>query len=100
MGGPRSLARCSKLRLKQNNVCSLSHRRLTGTIDDMPNRRVPVRKLKSPELSPFQFEPELVWMMRSVLDSAVDQIHAANPDACDKGENGGTNFAGSIQWNH
>jgi hypothetical protein len=26
----------------------------------------------------YQFEPELVWTMRSVLDSAVDQIDAAN----------------------
>ena len=37
-----------------------------------------MRKLQSPKLSPFQFEPELVWTMRSVLDSAVDQIDAAN----------------------
>ena len=42
------------------------------------NRRFPVRKLQSPKLSPYQFEPELVWTMRSVLDSAVDQIDAAN----------------------
>ena len=33
-----------------------------------------MRKLQSPKLSPSQFEPELVWTMRSVLDSAVDQI--------------------------
>jgi hypothetical protein len=37
-----------------------------------------VRKLQSPRLSPSQFEPELVWTMRSVLESAVDQIDAAN----------------------
>jgi hypothetical protein len=37
-----------------------------------------VRKSQSPKLSPFQFEPQLVWTMRSVLDSAVDQIDAAN----------------------
>jgi hypothetical protein len=43
-----------------------------------PNRRFLVRKLQSPKLSPSQFEPELVWTMRSVLDSAVDQIDAAN----------------------
>jgi hypothetical protein len=37
-----------------------------------------VRKLQSPKLSPSQFDPELVWTTRSVLDSAVDQIDAAN----------------------
>ena len=37
-----------------------------------------MRKLQSPKLSPSQFEPELVWTMRTVLDSAVDQIDAAN----------------------
>ena len=37
-----------------------------------------MRKSQSPKLSPSQFEPELVWTMRSVLDSAVDQIDAAN----------------------
>jgi hypothetical protein len=37
-----------------------------------------VRKSQSPKLSPSQFEPELVWTMRSVLDSAVDQIDVAN----------------------
>ena len=37
-----------------------------------------MRKLQSPKLSPSQFEPELVWTMRSVLDSAVDQIDVAN----------------------
>src|ERR1700730_4031385 len=42
------------------------------------NRRFPVRKSQSPKLSPSQFAPELVWTMRSVLDSAVDQIDAAN----------------------
>ena len=36
-----------------------------------------MRKLQSPRLSPSQFEPELVWTMRSVLESAVDQIDAA-----------------------
>src|ERR1700674_3019033 len=41
------------------------------------NRRFPVRKSQSPKLSPSEFEPELVWTMRSVLDSAVDQIDAA-----------------------
>src|ERR1700686_271852 len=41
-------------------------------------RRFPVRISPSPKLSPSQFEPELVWTMRSVLDSAVDQIDAAN----------------------
>jgi hypothetical protein len=42
------------------------------------NRRFLVRKSQSPKLSPSQFEPELVWTMRSVLDSAVDQIDTAN----------------------
>ena len=37
-----------------------------------------MRKLQSPKLSPSQFEPELVWTMRSVLDAAVDQIDVAN----------------------
>ena len=37
-----------------------------------------MRKSQLPKLSPSQFEPELVWTMRSVLDSAVDQIDAAN----------------------
>jgi hypothetical protein len=37
-----------------------------------------VRKLQSPKLPPSQFAPELVWTMRSVLESAVDQIDAAN----------------------
>ena len=37
-----------------------------------------MRKLQSPKLSPSQFEPELVWTMRSVLDSAVDQIDTSN----------------------
>ena len=37
-----------------------------------------MRKLQSPKLSPSQFEPELVWTMRSVLDAAVDQIDTAN----------------------
>jgi hypothetical protein len=37
-----------------------------------------MRKSSSPKLSPSQFKPELVWMMRSVLDAAVDQIDVAN----------------------
>jgi hypothetical protein len=37
-----------------------------------------VRKLQSPKLAPSRFEPSLVWTMRSVLDSAVDQIGTAN----------------------
>jgi hypothetical protein len=37
-----------------------------------------VRKSQSPKLSPPEFEPELVWTMRSVLDAAVDQIDPAN----------------------
>jgi hypothetical protein len=37
-----------------------------------------VWKSQSPKLSPSEFEPELVWMMRSVLDTAVDQIDPAN----------------------
>ena len=37
-----------------------------------------MRKSQSPKLAPSQFERELVWTMRSVLDSAVDQIDAAN----------------------
>ena len=37
-----------------------------------------MRKSQSPKLAPSQFEPSLVWTMRSVLDSAVDQIDAAN----------------------
>ena len=37
-----------------------------------------MRKSQSPKLSPSQFEPELVWTMRSVLDSAVDQIDVVN----------------------
>jgi hypothetical protein len=37
-----------------------------------------VRKLQSTKLSPSQFEPELVWTMRSVLDAAVDQVDTAN----------------------
>ncbi|SHG53288.1 hypothetical protein SAMN05444169_2918 [Bradyrhizobium erythrophlei] len=32
----------------------------------------------SPKLSPSQFEPELVWTMRSVLDEAVNQIVSEN----------------------
>jgi hypothetical protein len=36
-----------------------------------------VRKSQSPKLAPSQFEPSLVWTMRSVLDSAVDQNDAA-----------------------
>jgi hypothetical protein len=64
--------------LNQKIVCSLSHNRPTRPIDYSPNRRFRVRKLQSPKLSPTQFEPELVWTTRSVLDSAVDQIDAAN----------------------
>ena len=41
-------------------------------------------KMQSPKLSPSQFEPELVWTMRSALDSAVDQIHAANRTSATK----------------
>ena len=37
-----------------------------------------MRKSQSPKLAPSQFERELVWSMRAVLDSAVDQIDAAN----------------------
>jgi phenylpyruvate tautomerase PptA (4-oxalocrotonate tautomerase family) len=37
-----------------------------------------VRKSQSPKLAPSQFERELVWSMRAVLDLAVDQIDAAN----------------------
>ena len=37
-----------------------------------------MRKSSSPKLSPTEFEPELVWTMRSVLDAAVDQIDVAN----------------------
>ena len=32
----------------------------------------------SPELSPMDFEPELVSTLKSVLDAAVDQIDVAN----------------------
>jgi hypothetical protein len=37
-----------------------------------------VRISQSPKLSPSQFEPELVWTMRSVLDEAVNQIVSKN----------------------
>ena len=37
-----------------------------------------MRKSQSPKLAPSQFERELVGSMRAVLDSAVDQIDAAN----------------------
>ena len=37
-----------------------------------------MRKSQTPKLSPSEFEPELVWRMRSVLDAAVDQIDPAN----------------------
>ena len=37
-----------------------------------------MRKLSSPKLSPQNFDPELVPMMRSVLDAAVDQIDRGN----------------------
>ena len=33
---------------------------------------------QSPKLSPSEFKRELVWKMRFVLDSAVDQIDVAN----------------------
>ena len=33
---------------------------------------------QSPKLSPSEFKRELVWKMRFVLDSAVDQIDAVN----------------------
>jgi hypothetical protein len=77
---PRRLGTASteSVWLNQNIVCSLSHNRPTRPVDYSPNGRFPVRKLQSPKLSPTQFEPELVWTMRSVLDSAVDQIDAAN----------------------
>jgi hypothetical protein len=55
------------------------HGRLTRLIETTSaNRRFPVRMLQSSKLSPSQFEPELIWTMRSVLDAAVDQIDAAN----------------------
>jgi hypothetical protein len=59
-----------------------------------------MRKAQSPKLSPSQFGPELVWTMRSVLDSAVDLIDAANRTPATKSEDGGTNSAGRIRWNH
>jgi hypothetical protein len=37
-----------------------------------------VRISPSPKLSPSEFEPELVWTMRSVLDEAVNQIVSEN----------------------
>jgi hypothetical protein len=37
-----------------------------------------VLQSQSPKMSPSEFEPELVWTMRFVLDSAVDQIDVAN----------------------
>jgi hypothetical protein len=37
-----------------------------------------MRKSQSPKLVPAQFEPELVLTMRSVLDTAVDQVDVAN----------------------
>ena len=46
-----------------------------------------------PKLSPTNFDPEMVSMMRSVLDAAVDQIERQS-DASDKSKNGRNNFAG------
>jgi hypothetical protein len=43
-----------------------------------------VRILQSPKLSPSQFEPELVWTMRSVLDAAVNQIAPVNRTSATK----------------
>jgi hypothetical protein len=37
-----------------------------------------MRKLSSPKLSPANFDPEMVSMMRAVLDAAVDQIEKGN----------------------
>jgi hypothetical protein len=37
-----------------------------------------VLQSQSPKLSPSEFKRELVWKMRFVLDSAVDQIDVAN----------------------
>ena len=37
-----------------------------------------MRKSPSPKLSPSDFEPELILTMRSILDTAVDQIDVGN----------------------
>ena len=37
-----------------------------------------MRKPPPPKLSPSNFDPEMVWRMRSVLDAAVDQIELVN----------------------
>jgi hypothetical protein len=37
-----------------------------------------MRKSPSPKLSPSDFEPELILTMRSILDTAVDQIDIGN----------------------
>src|ERR1700730_8814197 len=42
------------------------------------DRSFSVRISPSRKLSPSQFEPELVWTMRSVLDEAVNQIVPKN----------------------
>ena len=39
---------------------------------------------QSLKLSPSEFKPDLVWTMRLVLDSAVDQIDVANRTSATK----------------
>jgi hypothetical protein len=56
-----------------------------------------VRKSQSPKLSPSEFEPELVWTMRSILDAVVDQIDAANRTPATKARRWRNEFCGPHQ---
>jgi hypothetical protein len=57
---------------------ALSHHRLTRWLDSRFTGSELMQKPSSPKLSPSNFDPEMVSMMRSVLDTAVGQIELVN----------------------
>lgn len=55
-----------------------SHHGLTVPLDDVANGSVLMPNSLSSPKSTNRFGSELVWMMRSVLEAAVEQIDVAN----------------------
>jgi hypothetical protein len=63
---------------RSHKVLALSHHGLTVPLDDVANGSLWMPNSLSSPKSTNRFGSELVWMMRSVLEAAVEQIDVAN----------------------